>query len=213
MGRNQRRVATALAVAVTSTALVACGGSRQDENEPEGKFPVEVTTAKFPNRQRLGATENLKLAIKNVGEETIPNLAINIFIDQGADGSFSIRLEQPDLAKPDRPVWILENGFPRLKGEQAPAGGETAQTNTFAFGPLPPDQEKKIVWRLTAVRGGTYQLNYRISAGLFGKAQAVTDEETIPSGTFVVTISTKPPETRVNGKGEVVIGRARPLSP
>jgi len=203
----------ALAVAVTSTALAACGGSRQNEDEPEGKFPVEVTTAKFPNRQRLGATEELKLAVKNVGDQTIPNLAINIFIDEGADGSFSIRLDQPDLAKPDRPVWILENGFPRLKGKKTPAGGETAQTNTFAFGALPPDQEKKVVWRLTAVRGGTYQLNYRISAGLFGKAQAVTDEETIPSGTFVVTISTKPPDTRVNEKGEVVTGKARPLGP
>jgi hypothetical protein len=63
------------------------------------------------------------------------------------------------------------------------------------------------------VRGGAYELNYRISAGLFGKAEAITEDGSIPSGTFVVTISTKPPETRVNDKGQVVTGRARPLSP
>jgi hypothetical protein len=213
MGRNQRRGSIALAVAVASAALTACGASKQDENEPEGEFPIEVTTAEFPNRQRLAETQDLELGIKNVGEEAIPNLAINIYTDQGADGSFSTRVEQTDVANPNRPVWILENGFPRVKGEKVPAGAESAQTNTFAFGSLAPDEEKSFVWRLTPVRPGAYELNYRIAAGLFGKAKAITEDGSIPSGSFVITISSKPPETRVNDKGEVVTGRARPLTP
>jgi hypothetical protein len=213
MGRNLRRASLALVVAVTSTALAACGASNQDENEPEGEFPVEVTTAEFPNRQRLAETQDLELGIKNTGEETIPNLAINIYTDQGADGSFSTRIDQPTVANPNRPVWILENNFPRIKGEKGPAGGETAQTNTFAFGPLPPNEEKTFVWRLTPVRPGAYELNYRIAAGLFGKAKAIAEDGSTPSGSFVITISSKPPETRVNDKGQVVTGRARPLSP
>jgi hypothetical protein len=210
MRRNWRRGLVALGAAVASTVIAACGSSKQGANEPSGEFPVEVTTAKFPNRQRLAETQDLKLGVKNTGEETIPNLAINIYVDQGADGSFSIRLDQPGLANPNRPVWILENGFPKLKGSSARAGGETAQTNTYAFGPLAPDQEKTIVWRLTPVRGGTYELNYRIAAGLLGKAKAITEDGSTPSGSFVVTISTKPPQTHVTGQGKVVTGKAQP---
>ena len=51
---------------VSAFALSACGGGgeRQDEDEPEGDFPVTVTNAQFPNRQ-------------------IPNLAVTIFVDDG----------------------------------------------------------------------------------------------------------------------------------
>src|SRR5689334_23703268 len=50
-----------------------------------------------------------------------------------AQGSFSVRSDQPDLAIPFRPVWILEEGFPKLAGQSASAGAEAAQTDTYAF--------------------------------------------------------------------------------
>ena len=51
---------------------------------------------------------------------------MTIFLDDGggavsscvkATGSFSIRTEQPGLANLNRPVWILENKYPRLEGD------------------------------------------------------------------------------------------------
>jgi hypothetical protein len=209
------RIAIALIVLGTSAGLSACGGGeRQDVNEPSGNFPVDVSEAKFPNRQRLAETTNLELALKNIGDEQIPELAVTIFVDQGADGPFSIRSDQPGLANPNRPVWILEEGYPKIRKpgesdkdlEKGPsAGAEVAQTNTFSFGPVAPNDEVDAVWRVTPVKGGTYTVNYEIAAGLNGKAKAVTADGGPVKGSFVVTISTKPPQASVNAQGKVVI--------
>src|SRR5918994_86221 len=202
-GRGLMRVGATIATGVTVLVLAACGGAgeRQDESEPEAEFPVDVATAKFPNRQRLAEATELRLGVENTGTETIPDLAVTIFIEDGGQGSFDIRLDQPGLANPNRPVWVLEDKYPRLAGESRPPGsspGVVAQTNTFAFGPLEPGEEREIVWRVTPVRGGTYTVNYEIAAGLQGNAKAVTAGGGGPRGKFVVTISTKPPKARVN---------------
>jgi hypothetical protein len=215
-----------------AAGLSACGGSRQDANEPEGNFPVQIVSADFPSKQQLAQNTNLSLAIANTGDRTIPNLAVTIFTtsnqDPAADetastgtgstataqelptvqGSFSVRSEQQGLAIPFRPVWILETGYPKLEGETASAGAEAAQTNTYAFGPLAAHETKRIVWNVTPVQGGTYTVHYRVAAGLEGKAKAVTGNGSAPEGEFVVRISTAPPQTRVNDAGQVV-----PISP
>ena len=54
------------------------------------------------------------------------------------------------------------------------------------------------------MQAGTYTVNYRIAAGLQGKAKAVTDDGSDPEGEFVVRISSAPPQTRVNDAGQVV---------
>jgi hypothetical protein len=144
------------------------------------------------------------LGIRNTGEETIPDLAITIFTDPNADGSFSVRSEQADLAVPSRPVWILEHGYPRLAGQTASAGAEAAQTNTFSFGELEPGDGCEIVWRVTPVQPGTYTINYRLAASLHGKATAVTEDGSVPKGQFAVRITDVPPQTRVTDSGKVV---------
>lgn len=196
-------------VAAAALALAACGSEeRQDENEPEGEFEVEVLEAKFPTRQRLAETSDLIIEVENTGEETVPQLAYTIFTDEGlADGSFSIRSDQPGLANPNRPVWVLENKYPRLAGMPRPtglSGGLRAQTNTFSFGPLDPGESQTAIWRVTPVQSGTYTLSYIISGGLSGKAKAVTASGDEAQGEFVVTITDKPPRTRVNDKGRIV---------
>jgi hypothetical protein len=220
-----------LLLALCSIGVAACGGGeRQDEDEPEGEFPVEVVNASFASKQRLAETSDLTLSVANTGDEEIPDLAITIWTDaeaapgvetDGTDtgttgtetgeesgptaqGSFSVLSQQPDLAIPSRPVWILEQGFPKLAGETASAGAEAAQTDTFSFGQLDPNESREIVWRLTPVQPGTYTVHYRIAAGLQGNAVAVTDDGSIPEGEFVVVISDVPPQTRVNDAGEVV---------
>jgi len=208
-GGGWRRLGAGVAAGAAAVVLASCGGGgeRQDVDEPEGDFPVEVTEAQFPNRQRLAETTDLKLAVENTGTEEIPDLAVTISTDGGTAGSFSVRSEQPGLANPNRPVWILEDKYPRIAGEPAPLGsspGTTAQTNTFAFGPLAAGDTREMVWRVTPVQGGTYTVNYEVAAGQQGKARAVTEDGSEVTGEFVVTISTKPPQARVNEAGKVV---------
>jgi hypothetical protein len=205
------RTAALAALASGLVTLSACGSEpRQDENEPSGDFPVEVTTSKFPTRQRLAQQADLVLGVENTGDETVPELAFTVFTDDGvADGSFSIRSDQPGLANPNRPVWILENKFPRPVGSPPPkglSGGLRAQSNTYGFGPLESGESEEIVWRVTPVQAGTYTLNYEVAAGLDGNARAVTEDGGEVKGEFVVTITDKPPKARVNDAGEVVRG-------
>ncbi len=204
------RFATGLLTTTLCLGLTACGGGSepQDASEATAEYPTEIVTSKFPNRQRLADTTDLVLEVENTGEETIPNVAVTIFTDDGADGSFSIRIDNPTLANPNRPVWILENKYPRIAGENAPKGsspGTVAQTNTYGFGELPPGERMEMVWRLTPVIAGTYSLNYEFSAGLYGNAKAITSDGTQPKGKFVVTISDVPPKARVNDAGQVEV--------
>jgi hypothetical protein len=218
-----------LFAALTAAVLVSCGGgSPQDVTEPSGSFPVQIVSADFPSKQKLAENTNLTLAVANSGDQTIPNLSITIFTtsnastgnsntagtsttpagSQGsepeAQGSFSVRSDQPGLAIPFRPVWILEEGYPKLEGQTAPAGAEAAQTDTYAFGPLAPNQTRRMVWNVTPVQAGTFTVHYQVAAGLQGKAKAVTADGSLPQGEFVVRISNTPPQTRVNDQGKVV---------
>jgi hypothetical protein len=205
-----RRLALALAIASTAILISACGGSDepQDANEPSGEFVVEVTKAKLDKDQRLAETSDLVLAVRNTGTETLPELAFTIYTDDGtANGSFMVRSEQPGLAIPSRPVWVLENKYPRFVGEPPPkglSGGFRAQTNTFGFGPLEPGETKSVVWRLTPVQAGTYTLTYIVEAGLDGNARAVTTDGEQVEGAFTVKITDAPAQARVNNQGEVV---------
>jgi hypothetical protein len=228
--KARKRLGIGILGVLLAAGVASCGGSRQDANEPEGNFPVQIVSADFPSKQQLAQNTNLTLTIANSGDKTIPNLAVTIFTsandNPGADetttntattgtatttedlptaqGSFSVRSEQEGLAIPFRPVWILETGFPKLEGQTASAGAEAAQTDTYAFGALAAHQTKRIVWNVTPVQGGTYTVHYRVAAGLEGKAKAVTANGSVPEGEFVVRISTTPPQTRVNDSGQVV---------
>jgi hypothetical protein len=228
--KARRRIGIGVLGVLLAAGVASCGGTRQDANEPEGNFPVSIVSADFPSKQQLAQNTNLTLAVENSGDKAIPDLAITIFTtsnastgesttttgttDTGstttsqelptAQGSFSVRSEQEGLAIPFRPVWILEEGFPRYEGATATAGAEAAQTDTYAFGELAPKATKSIVWNVTPVQAGTYTVHYRVAAGLEGKAKAVTADGSVPEGEFVVRISSAPPQTRVDDSGKVV---------
>jgi hypothetical protein len=211
--RQRDRLGVGIAVvALFSIGFAACGGGeRQDVDEPEGKFPVAIVKAEFPNRQRLAETSDLTLAVRNEGDETIPELAITFNTRRQVDasssianGPFSVISEQQGLANPSRPVWILEANYPKLAGETASAGAEVAQTNTFGFGSLEPGETREMVWKLTPVQAGAYTIDYVVAAGLQGKAVAENTDGSVPEGDFVVVISNIPPQTRVDENGKVV---------
>lgn len=189
--------------------LGACGGDSSSEaNEPEGKFQIKVTEARFPTTQELGQTSLLQLGIRNTGKRTVPALSVSFTIAGEAGETsplpFGVNDSQRELAQPERPVWVLAATYPRLAGSSDPGGASTSSRKTFAFGPLKPGETTKAVWKLSAVRAGQFDLLYDVDAGLGGKAKAVTDGGVAPGGSFATVITDQLPETEVTDSGEIV---------
>jgi hypothetical protein len=164
-------------LALFAVAISACGGGdRQDANEPSGVYKVDIVKAKFNGRQYKGNKEIIAIQVKNIGNGTIPNLAVTL------DG-LNQRLSDPNLADPERPIWVVDR--PPLKGI-------TAYTGTYAVGPVPPRQSRTLVWQVTAVMSGTYTVRYLIAAGLDGKAKAVQADGSPAKGSFLVHVANQP---------------------
>lgn len=213
-GRHSRRtrlqaIATGLVALAAAALLAACGGGGESaDNEPSGTFHVKVTDAEFPSLQHLGQTALLRLGVRNTGDRTVPNLTVSFTTkgQQGEDSSlpFGYSDPGPEVAQPDRPVWVLSATYPRLLDSSDPGGASTSNAKTFAFGPLEPGETTTAVWKLNAVRPGKYTVLYDIDAGLSGEAQAETEGGVSPGGTFRAEISEGLPETEVTDSGEIV---------
>jgi hypothetical protein len=186
-------------------SLGACGGGeRQDENEPEGNFKVEVVKAEFPSKQKLAKRSDLVITVRNAeSSKSIPNIVLTV-------RGFDVKLDNDKLADPKRPVFVI-NGEPKDIGtfpeskEAGPEGGETAYVDTWALGPLKAGKEKTFRWSVTAVRPGPYRLRYRVAAGLDGKAKAVAAGGGVPAGLFTGTVDDKAPDTRIADDGKTVV--------
>lgn len=180
------------ALVIASTVLVAgCGGGgqRQDANEPSGNFKVQVVKAAFPSKQALAKRSSMVITVKNVDSKTIPNVAVTV-------KSFDVRENDPSLADPRRPQFIVNDG---------PRGGDTAYVGTSALGPLKPGATKTFKWDVTAVMPGKYRISYAVAAGLNGKARAVLAGGGAPSGVFTGKISSKAPQAKVADDGHTVV--------
>lgn len=165
------------------------GGERQDANERSGTYEVKVAGASFPQRQAMAQRAKMTIAVKNTGSKAIPDLAVTV------DG-FSHNSDEPGLADPGRPTWIVDAG---------PVNGDTAYVNTWALGRLAPGATRTFTWRVTAVQPGRHTLRYRVAAGLDGKAKAQGPGGQVPGGSFTVAVSNKPGQSRVDpGTGNVV---------
>lgn len=188
--------------------LGACGGgASSDSNERAGTYALRVTGASFPTEQDLGQTSLLRIGIRNTGKKTVPALSVTIGVG-GKEGSnsslpFAIHDPQPGLAQADRPVWVLAATYPRLAGSSEPGGASTSNPKTFGFGPLKPGQTTEAVWKLSAVKAGSWNLVYRVNAGLNPAAKAVTSGGVAPGGSFATKITAALPETEVTDSGEV----------
>lgn len=196
--------------AVLALSIAACGGDEpsSDANEAEGNYPAKVTEASFPTSQRLGQTSLMRLGVRNTGRETIPALTVNVSIagkeGKGSTLPFGIRDPEPELAQPDRPVWVLAEHYPKFAGSDTPGGAETSNQKTYDFGRLKPGATANLVWKLSAVKSGRYTLVYVIDAGLGGKAKAETAAGVKPGGSFSVQISPAALDKEVTDSGEVV---------
>jgi hypothetical protein len=188
--------------------VAGCGGERQDADEPEGEFPVEVVSATFPERQKLAERSNLVITLRNASRETIPNVALTV-------EGFGYRKADPDLADRERPRFAVNGvpveiaGFPDSK-DATPRGCDTASVDTWACGPLRPDAQATFRWSVTAVQAGPFKIDWRVAAGLDGKARAVgAGGGPAPTGSFAGSISSRPAQTRVGEDGRTIVSGTR----
>ena len=196
--------------------LSACGsgGSGQSAGEPSGSFPVQIQGATFPPAQALSEHTHLVISVRNAGSHTIPNIAVTITNPQygTAAQAFGTLLAQPSAGQPilasrSRAVWVVDQapGPCQYSCKQGgPGGAATAYANTWALGKLAPGRTVKFDWGLTAVQPGTYTVQYRIAAGLSGKAKAVLSSGGPVVGQFRVQIKSAPRQAYVNNNGQIV---------
>jgi hypothetical protein len=204
--------------------LTACGGGqRQDVQEPSGKFKVQITTASFPASQRLSEHTHLVLAVHNLSNRTLPDVAVTIcnvtcaYPAPPGEGTsavaFAENLQMQGLAHPSRPVWVVDNppgpcnsgcSANSSNGGGGPGGAVTAYANTWALGPLAAGQTAKFDFSVTAVKPGRHVVAWEVAAGLNGKAKAVLQDGSLPHGKFTVLIHNAPAQTYVNNNGQIV---------
>jgi hypothetical protein len=184
---------------LAALAAAGCGGTRQDADEPSGEFALEVVSARFPASQTLSQPARFVMRVRNTGDKDIPNLAVTVTTDAKSRGdsvsAFGQNLQDQTLANRARPVWIVDRD---------PSGGQTAYTNTWAFGPIGAGQTRTVIWRVTAVRAGTYTVRYRVAPGLNGKARSTSGSKV--SGSFRVKVDNQPVPAHVDENGRVVRG-------
>jgi hypothetical protein len=216
-----------LAALAAGVSVSACGsGARQDASEPNGNFPVEAS-AHWTTNQHLSQHTQLVITATNTGTKTVPNVAVTITdVANGVQApAFQKLLQQPGLASQARAVWVVDRApDPASSSQQCPqnfnpetytgsnysscsggpGGAVTAYTNTWALGQLAPGKSVTFSWHVTAVKAGTYVVNWRIVAGLNGKARAVTAAGGAPRGSFTINVATAPQQAYVNNNGQVV---------
>jgi hypothetical protein len=186
-------------VVLVAVLAAGCGGpARQDADEPEGEFKVEIVSASFPKTQHIAEPVQLKVRVRNADDQTLRNVAVTVET-KAPEGLAAIAFGQhsadPALADSGRPVWVLDEG---------PPGGDVASVNTWSAGALGPGETKELVWKLVASRAGSYTIDYRIAPGLTGRGSAAQGDT---SGSFDVTIDDDPVPARVGEDGTVERGR------
>lgn len=186
------------ALAAASFAFAGCGGGeRQDANEKDGTYKVDIVDTSFPPRQQLAQGTEMVIVVRNVDEHTIPDLSVTVEAEgEGTEAvAFGTLSDEPALASRSRPVWVVEHG---------PHSGDTAYTNTWAIGPLEPGRDAEFRWRVAAVEPGSYRLTYRLAGSLGGKSRVELEDGGAAAGSFDVVVNRKPRQARIAADGTIV---------
>lgn len=185
------------AVALTLAATGCGGGQRQDAGERAATYRVALPTASFPTRQSLAEQVELRLAVRNTGNRTIPNVAATIEAAGGgtAVDAFGAKNDAAGLASSSRPVWAIDAG---------PVDGDTSNPNTWALGALAPNHTRTFVWHVVPIKPGRFTVTYRMSGSLTGRSTLRLAGGGVPHGSFTVVVSGKVPTVRVTPDGRIV---------
>jgi hypothetical protein len=212
LAAHRKSAARALAVSLVP-ALVAAGcggGAAQDAKAPRGIFPVTVESATFPSDPQLARNSALLITVRNSGTRTVPNVNVTLKCGPGLAGSFQTLSQNPDVADPRRPQFVL-NTVPTRSSrnrpplDRAPVERTSALVDTYPLGQLPPGQRITFAWKVTAAMAGPYRVCYRVNADLYGDAHAVAARGSLPiRGSFTGIISNAPPKACVAPDGTQV---------
>lgn len=217
----------------TSLVVAGCGGgSRQDEDEPEGNFPVEVVSATFPEEQKLAKDSKMEIVVRNAGTKEIPVISVTVECPGQKDkadqndrsagsggspsgagsqgGGFNYRSTFPGVADPSRPQFVVNTIPTRTprnydRGRLDPLERSSSYVSTYPLGKLAPNREARFVWDVTAVKAGPFKICWRVNAGLDGKAKAVATGGSSLVGQFTGTVSDVAPDARIGDDGRTVV--------
>lgn len=195
------RGATAAAAAVALTLAAGCGDSGDGDVEQAASYRVAVPTPSFPARQRLAQHVELRIAVRNDGRQTIPNVAVTLDTAGGEAGvdAFASRSDTPGLASRSRPIWIVDEG---------PRNGDTAYGNTWSLGSVRPNRTRTFTWHVVPVRAGRYELRYRLFGSTTGRSTLRLANGAAPHGSLAVQVLGKPAAVRVAPDGRIVTAPA-----
>ena len=177
----------AFCLGLAAVLIAGCGSEpRQDENEEEADYPVEVTVAEFPARQRLAETVDLELAFQNSAQKTSPT-------SPSPSTRVTRRRTARSTSAPSNRAWptpTAPSGSSRTTIRRSWRTARARRTST----PRPPPEPSRLrptptpsasfrpattihtVFRVTPVKGGTYTVHYEVAAGLDGNARATTED-------------------------------------
>jgi hypothetical protein len=183
-------------VAVALAFTAGCGGGeRQDADVPDATYTVAEPAVTYVREQDLAEDSEVTIAVTNKSDETIPNLAVTVEADR--DGTqaeaFGTLTDQPQVASRSRPVWVVDD-----------SNGVTSYANTWAIGAVAPNQTGTFRWKLTSTRAGRWKVHWRLAGALGNGAKVVLDDGETARGSFVVDVSGKPGQARVDENGDVV---------
>jgi hypothetical protein len=205
-----------VAVAVPALVAAGCGGSPvQDAKAPRGNFQVSVDRADFPSDQQLARNSTMTIAVRNSGNRTVPNVNVTLKCGPGLAGSFQTLSQNPDVADPRRPQFVLDTLPTRTSTNRptldpAPVERTSAVTDTYPLGQLPPGQTFTFKWKVTAAIAGPFRVCYHVNADLYGDAHAVPGAGSLPlAGSFTGTISNAAPRACVGADGTSVTTNCR----
>ena len=181
--------ACATTAAAIALGLAGCGGDeRRDAGAEDRTYTVDVERASFLARQHLAQRNALVIAVRNAGQEAIPNLAITV-------RGFSDRSGGARNADLGRDLWIVDRG---------PGRAATAFEDTWTAGRLAPGETATLRWEVTPVVAGTHELTYEIAPAIAGGGRAELAGGAAAEGSFTARVSATPPEARVDPRtGEV----------
>jgi hypothetical protein len=205
-----RHLCVAAFAAASALVVSGCGGEQQDAKEPTGNFPVKVVSASFPIKQRLAKDSTMEIVVQNAGQKPIPMISVTVKCGSGLGGSFNTTTADTNAADPQRPQFVVnkiptatERVNPPL--DPAPLERSSAFVDTYPLGALAAGRTATFKWDVSAVKAGPYKLCWRVNAGLYGKAKAVSSGGGPVTGTFQGTISNAAPKASIGPDGKTVI--------
>ncbi|HVF77481.1 MAG TPA: hypothetical protein VNA28_04210 [Solirubrobacteraceae bacterium] len=179
----RRARANLWACAAATLAVAACGGGeRRDAGVRASTYTVDVERVSFLPQQRLAQRNALVIAVRNAGEETIPNLTVTV-------RGFAGRTTGSRDAGLGRDLWIVD---------QAPGGTTTAFEDTWSAGRLDSGRTAQLRWEVTPVVAGTHKLTYEIAPAVAGSSRLKLRSGERARGSLTVRVSGKPAQARVD---------------